>query len=227
MTDTTDNDLIQAAERLSRYDWQDWTAQDIEDAEGIVRAFRRLAALPAVSPGVRVKPLVWQPDTTKGSYPDRMKAIMPCGSGDYSVAGSRKQDKWQWFRNGYFVDGHQLHTPMPLDAAKAAAQADYDARILSAIHVNEAQKREHDREDVLTSTPSDDAVKAREAALKDTVEVIALAAKEAREAAMKEAAKALHDWQDDLIESRMPETAITVGMAADVVLALLTKENRT
>lgn len=59
MTDKTirlsDDDLIQAADRLSRYDWQDWTEQDIEDAESIVRAFRRLAALPA-APGVRVKP---------------------------------------------------------------------------------------------------------------------------------------------------------------------------
>ena len=30
---------IEYAKRLRRYDWQEWTAQDIEDAEGIVCAF--------------------------------------------------------------------------------------------------------------------------------------------------------------------------------------------
>ena len=71
-----------------------------------------------------------------------------------------------------------------------------------AAHVNETPKSEHDAGNVL-------------------------AAAQAREAALREAAKALHDWQDDLIASQMPETAITVGMAADVVLALPTKEART
>jgi len=80
-----------------------------------------------------VKPLVWLPDSMKGSYPDRLRAGMPGGVGDYSVAGSRKQDKWQWFRNGHFVYGHHHHAPMPLEAAQAAAQADYTARILAAL----------------------------------------------------------------------------------------------
>lgn len=88
-------------------------------------------ALPAVTVGV--KPLVWEKDSLKGSYPTRFRAKMPCKGGDYSVAGSERKNLWQWFRNGYFVDGHQLHEPMPLNAAKAAAQADYEARILAAL----------------------------------------------------------------------------------------------
>jgi len=35
---------VENAKRLRRYDWQEWTAQDVEDAEGIVRAF--LALIP-------------------------------------------------------------------------------------------------------------------------------------------------------------------------------------
>ena len=46
-------------------------------------------------------------------------------------------------------------TPADLDAAKAAAQADYEARILAALEpapqVNETPKSEHDRADVLTA----------------------------------------------------------------------------
>ena len=42
-----------------------------------------------------------------------------------------------------------------LDAAKSAAQADYEARILAAIepapHVSETPKNEHDSADVLTA----------------------------------------------------------------------------
>jgi len=88
-----------------------------------------------------VKPLVWLPDSMRGSYPDRLRASTPSGFGDYSVAGSRKQDKWQWFRNGHFVDGHHHHAPMPLEAAKAAAQADYTARILAALDTEAIEAR--------------------------------------------------------------------------------------
>lgn len=104
--------------------------------------------------GIKIKPLVWHRDNLKGSYPARFRAEMPCKSGDYTLAGSERENLWQWFRNGYFVDRHQLHKPMPLEAAKAAAQADYEARILAALepapHVNETPKSEHDRADVLT-----------------------------------------------------------------------------
>ena len=45
-----------------------------------------------------------------------------------------------------------------------------------------------------------------------------------RAAALREAEEALRDWQDSLNTHRSTETAITVGMAADVVLALIGKE---
>lgn len=49
-------------------------------------------------------------------------------------------------------------TPTDLDAAKAAAQADYDARILDALEpaprVNETPKSEHDSADVLATPPA-------------------------------------------------------------------------
>ena len=49
----------------------------------------------------------------------------------------------------------------------------------------------------------------------------AIPATDARAEALKEAEKALRDWQDSLNAHRMPETAIAVGMAADVVDALI------
>lgn len=33
---------VENAKRLRRYDWQEWTAQDVEDAEGIICAFLAL-----------------------------------------------------------------------------------------------------------------------------------------------------------------------------------------
>ena len=49
----------------------------------------------------------------------------------------------------------------------------------------------------------------------------AIPAADARAEALKGAEKALRDWQDSLNVHRMTETAITVGMAADVVAALI------
>jgi len=42
-----------------------------------------------------------------------------------------------------------------------------------------------------------------------------------REAALREAVKSLRDWQNNLIHHRYKETAITVGMSADAVEALI------
>lgn len=67
------------------------------------------------------------------------------------------------------------------------------------LHVNETPKSKHDVSDMLSP-----------AAI--------------REAALKEAEKALRDWQDSLNVHRMTETAIAVGMAADVVHDLIQKE---
>ena len=90
----------------------------------------QLAAL-----GVRVKPLEWVDETRKYSYPHRWSAKIPGESLDYSLAGSADRDQWQWFRGGYFVNGHRHHLPMPLDEAKAAAQADFAARICAALEM--------------------------------------------------------------------------------------------
>ena len=49
----------------------------------------------------------------------------------------------------------------------------------------------------------------------------AASAEDVRAGALKEAQKALRDWQDSSNAERMPETAVTIGMAADVVAALI------
>ena len=82
---------------------------------------------------VRVKKLEWKDETAKYSYPHRYRAETPCGSGDYSVAGSKSKDEWQWFRNGNFVAGHYGHKPMPLEEAMQCAQNDYERRILAGV----------------------------------------------------------------------------------------------
>ena len=87
--------------------------------------------------GVRVKPLVWVDETRKYSYPHRWAAKIPNENGDYSLTGNTVNDQWQWFRNGYFVQGHQHHAPMPLADAKAAAEADHIARICAALEMME------------------------------------------------------------------------------------------
>jgi hypothetical protein len=129
------DDLIKRGDALNACDigpcdeWSDFTKSGYNLAAEDCK--RNIAALPAVT--VNVNALVWEKDSLKGSYPTRFRANMPCKSGDYSVAGSERANLWQWFRNGYFVDGHQTYEPMTLNAAKAAAQADYKARILAAI----------------------------------------------------------------------------------------------
>jgi hypothetical protein len=81
----------------------------------------------------KVRALEWQRDSLPNSAPQRYRAEVPGGMGDYSVTGSERKNEWQWFRNGYFADGHQHHKAMTIEAAKAAAQSDYEARILSAL----------------------------------------------------------------------------------------------
>lgn len=120
----------------------DWQRGLVAGQQAMCKAIRALAtpdqiaALAAERAAtVTVKPLEWVKDTMPNAAPQRYRAATHDGTGDYSVSGSKNSDAWQWFRNGYFVDGHQHHKPMPLDAAKAAAQADYDARIRSAITI--------------------------------------------------------------------------------------------
>lgn len=86
---------------------------------------------------VRVKILEWEDKSRKNSYPDRWVSKMPCGGGEYNLAGSSRRGEWQWFRNGNFVRGHYNHVPMTLEEAKLNAQSDYESRILLAIEETE------------------------------------------------------------------------------------------
>ena len=106
----SDDDLIRRGDALAAV--QEWTyCCDAEDA---------IAALPAVTVGV--KPLVWfeaeLPSRGGGKFTSEGYTIRRIeGLWLLDFAGNGKS-KWRW------VD---------LDAAKAAAQADYEARILAAL----------------------------------------------------------------------------------------------
>jgi hypothetical protein len=114
-----------------------WQAEQPEAHPFMVSQAR--AAIAQAPAPVRVKPLVWE---EKNGAWDARTAF---GTG-YTVADSQ----WTYgpTKVWFYSDGGN-------EAAKAAAQADYEARILSAI----------------TPAPSDDAVKAREAALKEAAAV--------------------------------------------------------
>ncbi len=84
---------------------------------------------------IMIKPLVWRLDSGRHGYPMRYRAKTHCGTGDYTIAGSEARNEWQWFRDGCFAKGHYGHKPMPIDAAKAAAQSDYESRIRAALFV--------------------------------------------------------------------------------------------
>ena len=124
---TTDNDLIRRGEVLGAYeqavdDYNDgktgkWFRAHFADA---------IAAIPAAhAPTVKVKPLVW---AQEGKQPEHAVSIV----GTYLLV--KDFDGWRWMR----VVGRSLADvcldPFPSpEAAKSAAQADYDARILALI----------------------------------------------------------------------------------------------
>lgn len=98
------------------------------------------------------------------------------------------------------------------------SDADLAAAISQKLAINKArvwpapkegEAREHKRDEAaLTIHPAD----------------IVPDARDIRAAALREAVKALRDWQDNLILCGYKEAPVTVGMAADVVLALIDKE---
>jgi hypothetical protein len=174
---------------------------DLFDCHAAIRA------LPAVTVGMQ--PLVWEKDSLKGSYPTRFLAKMPCKSGDYSVAGSERKNLWQWFRNGYFVDGQRLHEPMPLRAAKAAAQADYEARILAALTPTS----------VADSQPADPVINDHIANVGKMVGPAAI-----REAALREAAAKI---QEEVIYLKDQDRELALNLAIhgrDAILALIVEK---
>lgn len=103
-----DNDLIRRGDALKALDWGDIYGRNAQDA---------INAIPAVQP--TVKPLVWRDDGTNGHETDH-------AFGFYEVYPSPEGDMLS--RDG--VDSGVFPT---LEAAKAAAQTDYEARILSAL----------------------------------------------------------------------------------------------
>lgn len=116
-------------------------------------AISAIAALPAVAP--QVKALVWEEQAGK-SYRQAN-----CALGQYQVSWLVEFECWQLSRppkqGRQWKDGFSRHSHK--DEAKAAAQADYEARILAALDLTPAQ--------------SDDAVKAREAAIREAAEACA------------------------------------------------------
>ncbi len=75
--------------------------------------------VPAVTPAVKVKPLVWRDDGTNGHETDH-------AFGFYEVYPSPEGDMLS-------RDGVDSGVYSSIEAAKAAAQADYEARIMSAL----------------------------------------------------------------------------------------------
>jgi hypothetical protein len=201
-------DLIKREDALAACDiappdeWNNYSRDGYEFAADDCK--RNIAALPGVTVGVQ--PLVWEQDSLKGSYPTRFRAKMPCKSGDYSVAGSERKNLWQWFRNGYFVDGQRLHEPMPLNAAKAAAQADYEARVLSALTPTP----------VADSQPADPVVNDHIPDVGKMVDPAAI-----REAALREAAAKI---QEEVIYLKDQDRELALNLAIygrDAILALI------
>lgn len=103
-----DNDLIRRGDALKALDWGDIYGRNAQDA---------INAIPAVQP--TVKPLVWKGDsirvTAKGM--GKYYACMRMFHGQKGAGWEDDEGDWH----------------PSLEAAKAAAQADYEARILSAL----------------------------------------------------------------------------------------------
>ena len=108
------SDMIHKSDALALFDGPDKCPIQFDYGE----ARDRIAALPAVTVGV--KPLVWESDG-----PDALTAQ------DYRIVADG-----HWFRcfGPHEIRKRPEYYPWPtLDAAKAAAQADYEARILAAL----------------------------------------------------------------------------------------------
>jgi hypothetical protein len=87
------------------------------------RARDAIRALPAVQPGV--KPLEWRECNVSDEATDRAESM----GQEYSVG---YDDNWGWYAYSETL-GMDLGNAPTRDAAKVAAQAHYEARILSAL----------------------------------------------------------------------------------------------
>jgi uncharacterized coiled-coil protein SlyX len=106
-----------------------WSAHEAAEtrADAAEARVKELEAQPAVQPLVKVKPLVWvdNPDLGGGGF---------LGGSDANIGPlyHAMQDGWSLHRGMFWRKAESL------DAAKAAAQADYAARILAALDVQPA-----------------------------------------------------------------------------------------
>ena len=113
--------------------WENWgehrnivTAQTVaKEIKAAILARAAEVAEPAMT-GVRVKLLVWQ------ETPNDKTLVADHGAGHYIV--THDFDGWRWLLvNGRDMAGAQDHPVPEKEAAKAAAQADYESRILAAL----------------------------------------------------------------------------------------------
>ena len=113
---TNDDDLIRRGDALSI----------IEDGGLQERQLAAIAALPAVTPqpvGVKVKPLVWE---------RHHRGLMASagGIGEAYIFALQHDGRYECIKGMIFAPRFETS-----DAAKAAAQADYDTRIRSALTI--------------------------------------------------------------------------------------------
>lgn len=167
------------------------------DEQGSVVAAWNRRALPARGVGVRVRKLVWEPSAINKPWHSAR-----CPWGWYYAQWDDEIGAWFASLEMGEVEHPIILQPSDvttLEAAKAAAEADYEARILAALslapaptdaaHVNETPKSEHDAGNVLTAA-------------------------QAREAALREAASVIQHWWADSSDNREP---------APLILALLSE----
>lgn len=106
-----------------RVDLEEYRKLEVDYGAAVLRAQIAEARLAAAGVKQRVKPLVWE-DT--GETWSRCDSI----AGEYFIAGH--QGSYAWSVNDDDAWHHGEHVES-MEAAKAAAQADYDARILGAL----------------------------------------------------------------------------------------------
>ena len=93
----------------------------------------------ALAEKVRVKPLAWGPDEAPNDHCHYDHCTSSGGAWSYRIERLRqiRRDRWKgWKRYDSFViyrDEEYLEAETTLIAAKAAAQADYEARILATL----------------------------------------------------------------------------------------------
>jgi hypothetical protein len=121
MTSNKDDDLIRRGEALAIVGPMQWSNSPIA-ANAASGAHKAIAALPAVTPGVKVKPLVWHPDHG-------------CDAWGMGILYSMHETS-----PGLFAMVSPFHSDedLPKSEMQATAQADYAARILAAIDAQPA-----------------------------------------------------------------------------------------